>query len=81
MVWEKIIAQREQTWGLCLLRVLLGVLSVLYGVAVRIRILAYRSRLLLRDFRLPTKVISVGNIAVGGTGKVLKKIEDVKRET
>jgi len=69
MLWEKIIGQREQTWGLRLLRVLLGVLSVLYGVAVRIRILAYRSRLLLRDFRLPTKVISVGNIAVGGTGK------------
>jgi len=69
MVWEKIIDHKEQTRGLRLLRGVLYVLSLLYGVAVRIRILAYRSRLLLRDFRLPTKVISVGNIAVGGTGK------------
>jgi len=69
MMWEKIIDQREQTWGLRVLRGLLVVLSVLYGIVVRIRILAYRSRFFLRDFRLPTKVISVGNIAVGGTGK------------
>jgi len=68
-MWEKIVDQREQTWGLRLLRGLLYILSVLYGIVVRIRILAYRSRFLLRDFRLPTKVISVGNIAVGGTGK------------
>ncbi|RKY70681.1 MAG: tetraacyldisaccharide 4'-kinase [Candidatus Latescibacterota bacterium] len=69
MEWEKIIDSKEQTWGLRLFRGALIGLSVLYGVVVRMRILAYRSRLLLRDFRLPTRVISVGNIAVGGTGK------------
>ncbi len=69
MEWEKIIDSKEQTWGLRLLQGGLTGLSVLFGVVVRMRILAYRSRLLLRDFRLPTRVISVGNIAVGGTGK------------
>jgi tetraacyldisaccharide 4'-kinase len=69
MVWEKIIDSKEQRWGLRLLQGGLTGLSVLFGVVVRMRILAYRSRLLLRDFRLPTRVISVGNIAVGGTGK------------
>ncbi len=69
MEWEKIIDSRERTWGLRLLQGGLTGLSVLYGVVVRMRILAYRSRLFLRDFRLPTRVISVGNIAVGGTGK------------
>lgn len=69
MEWEKIIDSKEQTWGLRLLQEGLAGLSVLFGIVVRMRILAYRSRFLLRDFRLPTRVISVGNIAVGGTGK------------
>ncbi|MFH1008079.1 MAG: tetraacyldisaccharide 4'-kinase [Candidatus Latescibacterota bacterium] len=69
MVWEKIIDPNESTWGLRMLRRGLVGLSVLFGIVVRTRSLAYRSRFLLRDFRLPTRVISVGNIAVGGTGK------------
>lgn len=47
---------------------LLTLASVLYGAAVSLRARAYRSgRLATR--RLPCKVISVGNITVGGTGK------------
>lgn len=43
-------------------------LSVIYGMAVRARVLLYRLNI-LPSHSLPRKVISVGNITVGGTGK------------
>lgn len=43
-------------------------LSVIYGIAVRLRLLLYRAGV-LRTKRVPCPVISVGNITVGGTGK------------
>jgi tetraacyldisaccharide 4'-kinase len=46
----------------------LKILSCLYSLAVRCRLGAYRIGL-LRVKRLPTHVISVGNITTGGTGK------------
>ena len=48
--------------------VLLRPLSSLFGVGVSVRDLAYRSGL-LRMHRAPCAVVSVGNLAVGGTGK------------
>jgi tetraacyldisaccharide 4'-kinase len=51
-----------------LLALLLLFLSLLYRLAVRIRLLAYRLGL-IRKRRLPIPVISVGNITIGGTGK------------
>ena len=46
----------------------LSVLSILYGIGVRLRFFGYRSGLILAR-RLPCKVVSVGNISAGGTGK------------
>src|SRR5829696_5516243 len=46
---------------------LLGIAHV-YGLVVRLRIWCYR-RGFLRSSRLPCRVISVGNLTVGGTGK------------
>jgi tetraacyldisaccharide 4'-kinase len=46
----------------------LHLLSRLYGAAMRLRALGYQSGC-LKTNKLPCKVISVGNIAVGGTGK------------
>lgn len=43
-------------------------LSWLYGAAVRVRVLGYRSGR-FKTKRLPCNVVSVGNITVGGTGK------------
>jgi tetraacyldisaccharide 4'-kinase len=51
-----------------LLRVLLWPLSVVYGGYVRVRA-AFYARGWLRQKRLRGKVISVGNLSVGGTGK------------
>lgn len=42
--------------------------ACLYSFALRLRELLYRSGL-LRTFRLPRPVVSIGNITVGGTGK------------
>jgi tetraacyldisaccharide 4'-kinase len=50
------------------LRSLLWPLSLLYGAGVRLRVWLYVSGWLKRE-RLKAKVISVGNLTVGGTGK------------
>ncbi len=50
------------------LRMLLWPLSALYGAGVRLRIWLYAHRW-LKQKRLKAKVISVGNLTVGGTGK------------
>ena len=51
-----------------LLRFLLLLFSIPYGLVLKLRSLAY-SRGLLKSYRLSKPVISVGNITVGGTGK------------
>jgi tetraacyldisaccharide 4'-kinase len=50
------------------LRTLLSPLAFLYGEFMRLRAALYR-RGTLRARRLPARVISVGNLTVGGTGK------------
>jgi tetraacyldisaccharide 4'-kinase len=51
-----------------LLRLLLWVASLFYGLAVRVRNLAY-TRGWKRSLRVEVPVVSVGNLTVGGTGK------------
>jgi tetraacyldisaccharide 4'-kinase len=46
----------------------LTIVSLMYGAAVKLRAAAYRSGR-LRSRKLPCKVISIGNITTGGTGK------------
>jgi tetraacyldisaccharide 4'-kinase len=57
----------EEKLGPALHALLYG-LSLIYGAAVRARHLLYNSGI-LKTKRLPCKVISVGNITVGGSGK------------
>ena len=60
---------------------LLHGISILYGAAQRLRAICYRHQL-LPSRELPCKVISVGNIAVGGTGKTPMSIHvagEIKR--
>ena len=60
---------------------LLFVLSLCYGYAVRLRENCYKKGI-LRSKNLPCKIISIGNITVGGTGKTpmtIKVAEIVKR--
>lgn len=47
---------------------LLAPLSWLYGIGVKLRLWGYRIGV-FRSHRLPGRVISVGNLTVGGTGK------------
>jgi tetraacyldisaccharide 4'-kinase len=65
-----VVSGRERGPLTLLLRGVLAVLSVLYGGVVRVRNFLYDRRWwLFRPGRLPAAVVSVGNIAVGGTGK------------
>ena len=58
-----------QRWVRSLLLPLLAVLALVYGLVVRIRVALYRWPGLRLTHRLPRRVISVGNLTVGGTGK------------
>jgi tetraacyldisaccharide 4'-kinase len=49
-------------------RALLYAASLAYGLGVRARLFSYRSGI-LPTHRIPAKVVSVGNLTVGGTGK------------
>jgi len=51
-----------------ILKFFLLLLSLLYGLIIRIVLFGYRSNI-LKTTRLDCKVISVGNITLGGTGK------------
>ncbi|MBI5885184.1 MAG: tetraacyldisaccharide 4'-kinase [Deltaproteobacteria bacterium] len=46
----------------------LYVFSLVYGVGVRLRLFLYSAGI-LKAHRLPCRVVSIGNITVGGTGK------------
>jgi tetraacyldisaccharide 4'-kinase len=47
---------------------LLSIISVIYGILVKIRVASYKKNI-FKQKKLPCKVISIGNITVGGTGK------------
>ena len=49
-------------------KVILSPISILYGLIIKLRNILYNKRL-LKVNRLPCKVVSVGNITMGGTGK------------
>ncbi len=64
---ERLLAVGDRTPGGWLLAPLVP-LSHLYGLAMRVRATLYERGLLKRQ-SLPCRVISVGNLTVGGTGK------------
>ena len=64
---EKVM-HSDQGAGNSLLAAGLNIFSRIYGATVGLRTLGYRTGY-LKIRRLPCRVISVGNIAVGGTGK------------
>jgi len=63
---EAVNKKKGVVFSIC--RLLLAGLSFLYFVAISIRQLFYRMKI-LRRIKIPAIVISVGNITVGGTGK------------
>jgi tetraacyldisaccharide 4'-kinase len=58
----------ERADGLLLLRGLLSALTAPYGAGIWLRNAAFDCRL-RRAHRVPARVVSVGNLSVGGTGK------------
>jgi tetraacyldisaccharide 4'-kinase len=63
-----VVYERRKGWAALLLGGFLRVLSWVFGVLVRLRLWLYRQRL-FRDTPLGCKVVVVGNLTVGGTGK------------
>lgn len=66
--WEHYLFQEGGGWLQGVLLTPLLICSWFYGVVVRVRVALYRVGL-FKTRQLPCKVISVGNITVGGTGK------------
>jgi len=63
-----VILERQYGKRAALLRLLLHALSKLYAVIIRLRCWAYRSKL-VKWHHVGCRVISIGNLTVGGTGK------------
>ncbi|MDI6733824.1 MAG: tetraacyldisaccharide 4'-kinase, partial [Planctomycetota bacterium] len=68
ILWLKAVQQNKKGAFWTLVRVVLRVLSYLYGFAIKIRRFFYKTGI-LKSYKLPAYVISVGNITSGGTGK------------
>lgn len=66
-LYQMVQGERGGLIASALLAVLRSI-SVLYGLGVSVKLSLYRSGLLKRH-KLPCKVISLGNVTVGGTGK------------
>lgn len=60
---------RSRSWFIWSIRPLLWVLALVYGAVVRLRVALYATGWCGLAKRLPGRVISVGNLTVGGTGK------------
>ncbi len=63
-----VILDRRKGIRASMLRGVLGGLSKVYGLAVSLRLMLYRNRI-LRERNLGCLVVSIGNLTVGGTGK------------
>lgn len=69
---EYIIREKEK--GNKLILFILNFISCLYYLVVQLRLFLYEKRL-IRQTQVPAKVISIGNITLGGTGKTPAIIE------
>lgn len=63
-----VVYERRKGFGALVLGGFLRVLSWIFGLLVRLRLWLYRHRI-FRDTPLGCKVVVVGNLTVGGTGK------------
>lgn len=81
--FQTAVDEENQSFFLTLVRFVLLLTSIGYGIALGFRRLAYRSGLIRRR-SLPCRVISVGNMTLGGTGKteitlaIAQKLKDQK---
>ncbi len=66
--WEKAVLEGRSGWHFSLLRLCCRLLSVPFSVITALRRRLYSSGL-LGTHAVPQRVISVGNITIGGTGK------------
>jgi len=65
---DDIIRGRRNDSATLPLRLILGCLSIVYGFAVMLRNVLY-DRNILKPKSVPCRVVSIGNLTVGGTGK------------
>ena len=66
--FHKLISGQKAGFGAVILRLLLGLASVGYSIAVRLRNFLYSNGWMKAD-HVNATVICIGNITVGGTGK------------
>jgi len=71
------MTDKRNGWLFEVLKAALALVSVLYGIALTVRALLYKYKI-FEKHSVPMKVISVGNITLGGTGKTPFVVELVR---
>ncbi len=68
LYWQSIVRDEEKGCMAHIIKFVLRMLSLVYGLIVRIMVLGYTKGFFKRSV-LPVKVLSIGNIVLGGSGK------------
>ena len=71
------MTDKKNGWAFEILKAVLWIASVFYGIGIVVRALLYKFRI-FETHVVPMKVISVGNLTLGGTGKTPFVIELTK---
>lgn len=72
-----LMTDKRNGWVFAILKAVLWIASVFYGIGMVVRALLYKFKIFERH-SVPMKIISVGNITLGGTGKTPFVIELTK---
>ena len=68
------MTDKKNGWVFAILKAVLWIASVFYGIGMVVRALLYKFKIFERH-SVPMKIISVGNVTLGGTGKTPFVIE------
>lgn len=77
-LWWQVIISKKRNIKMSLLMLIFKIFSLFYFIGIKIKVLLYKLKI-LKPVEINAKVISIGNLTVGGTGKTPFTEEFAKR--